>query len=360
LRVLLFGSEFLPSIGPREPYWGRGVIERNFVSALLNHRSKDLKIGVLTSDPNTLLTSPFLRNDDTVIYNFDSVSQLLADDDDVVLQSLSTSLEKQCHLRWLMRKPHWAVLGVTHDLSDGSVFRGMVSEFLRVRPYCDSIVCCSKSAKHVVSNYLAQVDNLLNVAHEFDLPIIPHGAVRSIEYPLTRSEARLRLGVPISGVIFLYLGRLSLLFKADLLKLLHVFEGTFKDRDAHLVLAGGVSDRESEKSMITLRSEAAARNISNRIIIMPNVDATMKHVLLSAADVFVSPANSFQESFGVAIVEAMLYQLPVVCGNWSGYKDIVVNGTTGYLIATTIDGSLANISLGGSALGEECPEFRSQ
>jgi hypothetical protein len=54
----------------------------------------------------------------------------------------------------------------------------------------------------------------------------------------------------------------------------------------------------------------------------------------AAADVFVSLADSIQETFGIAPVEAMAAGLPAVVADWDGYRDTVRQGIDGFRIPT--------------------------
>jgi hypothetical protein len=55
-----------------------------------------------------------------------------------------------------------------------------------------------------------------------------------------------------------------------------------------------------------------------------------------AADVFTSLSDNIQETFGLVIVEAMASGLPVVASDWNGYRDLVIDGETGFLAPTAM------------------------
>lgn len=57
-----------------------------------------------------------------------------------------------------------------------------------------------------------------------------------------------------------------------------------------------------------------------------------KYALYSASDIFVSPSDSIQESFGITLLEAMASGLPVVASDRNGYKDLVAHNKTGFRI----------------------------
>ena len=51
-------------------------------------------------------------------------------------------------------------------------------------------------------------------------------------------------------------------------------------------------------------------------------DGDKRH-LLAAADLFVSPCDNLQETFGISVVEAMAAGLPAIVSDFDGYKDTV-------------------------------------
>ena len=62
-----------------------------------------------------------------------------------------------------------------------------------------------------------------------------------------------------------------------------------------------------------------------------------------AADLVVSLVDNIQETFGLVIVEAMASGLPVVATDWNGYRDLVVDGETGFLVPTTMCGGCLGV-----------------
>jgi hypothetical protein len=67
-------------------------------------------------------------------------------------------------------------------------------------------------------------------------------------------------------------------------------------------------------------------------------------LLYSAADVFVSPSDNVQETFGLTIIEAMAAGLPVIASDWNGYRESVVNGETGFLVTTYLADCVDQVS----------------
>lgn len=152
--------------------------------------------------------------------------------------------------------------------------------------------------------------------------------------PLDRAMARKLLGWPDDQVIYLCFGRLSTEYKADLASLLLVFRRLHSvSSSTHLVIAG--SDIHSG-GCTNLKGEIRACGLDGAVSVLANVDPVRKRALFSAADVFVAPSDNLVESFGLSIIEAMGAGLPVVASNWSGYRDLVIPGKTGFLVNTTI------------------------
>ncbi|MBW1764891.1 MAG: glycosyltransferase, partial [Deltaproteobacteria bacterium] len=72
----------------------------------------------------------------------------------------------------------------------------------------------------------------------------------------------------------------------------------------------------------------------NRVILFPNFPADEKLRLYKAADFYISMVDNFQETFGINIIEAMASGLPIIASDFSGYRELVKDGKTGFLIPT--------------------------
>ena len=100
---------------------------------------------------------------------------------------------------------------------------------------------------------------------------------------------------------------------------------------ATLLLAGASQTNAYIHELDTLGVELG---LGKRVQMIANFPPPMKRILLGAADILVSPVDNIQETFGISVLEAMASGLPVIASNWSGYRDIVRHGVTGFLIPT--------------------------
>jgi phosphatidyl-myo-inositol alpha-mannosyltransferase len=102
--------------------------------------------------------------------------------------------------------------------------------------------------------------------------------------------------------------------------------------DAHLVVVGDGRDRDA----LGLLSDRHRR----RVVMLGAVSDAALPRYHAAADVFVAPATG-QESFGIALIEAMAAALPVVASDIRGYRGVVRHGIEGLLVPPNDPGALA-------------------
>lgn len=79
-----------------------------------------------------------------------------------------------------------------------------------------------------------------------------------------------------------------------------------------------------------LKALAARLHLENQILFGGYVENRKIPSLLNRMDIFV--LGSENESFGVAAVEAMSCELPVVATNASGFREVIEDGKTGFLV----------------------------
>lgn len=239
------------------------------------------------------------------------------------------------------------ITGITHSLS----YERYVPEYLAhlwpgVSPR-DALVVTSDSARQVMERIFSGLREEYDLdAARFSAPKlerIPLGVnAAALPDPAERWDApggegarglRARLGLD-GRVLFLCLSRICPHSKMDLLPLLRAFERAFalglaKEKTA-LVLAGWADGDDPLPD--ALRALGQRLGIETRLCLRP--DDAARRELYAAADVFLSPSDNLQETFGLTLAEAGAASLPVIASDFDGYRDIVRHEETGLLVPT--------------------------
>ncbi len=203
---------------------------------------------------------------------------------------------------------------------------------------CDSIVCTSNACKRAVANLLegvaAAFHEQLGGAIGFSgrLDVIPLCVDTDQLLPRDKTTMRRQLGVPQDALMLLYVGYLSQA-KADLVPLLRLVR-ELVDHNQNSKLQFIVAGTGPESYGMALQRLIEELGLTRAVTFYREVSDRVKAQLLAAADIFVAPCDSMQESFGLTPVEAMACGLPQVVADWSGYRETVVHGETGFLIPT--------------------------
>jgi hypothetical protein len=134
-------------------------------------------------------------------------------------------------------------------------------------------------------------------------------------------------------VAVLYVGRLSHHAKAHPFPMFRAAQEAARSsgRRVHLLLAGWAAHPAIDAAF---RDGARRFAPDARSTIVDGRDPTNRSRVWHAADLFLSPSDNIQETFGLSVAEAMAAGLPVVASDWDGYRDLVVNGETGLLVPT--------------------------
>jgi Glycosyltransferase len=200
----------------------------------------------------------------------------------------------------------------------------------------DKLICSSNAQKIALLRLLSLASQALQQKIDSEkweqiIALIPLGVDPDRFLPMDKDIARQQWLLPSDGLIILYVGRL-IITKTDFLPLFRAFREVRKDfPSCWLVLAGQEYPSGLTQQLARYADELGVRDY---IIMLTSVPESAKPSLYNAADIFVSLSHTPEESFGIALLEAMACGLPVVATDWDGYREIVVDGETGCLVPT--------------------------
>lgn len=234
-------------------------------------------------------------------------------------------------LRNRCAKIPFPVTGIIHSLNSTDTVTDAFKLVTAPHQTYDGVICTSESGKEVLRKAIARAES---GSEKFrgTLETLPLGFDPHFDTPVSREDARKRIGLSEGDTVILYLGRLSPTSKADLFPLLQVFR-TLKDRfgdSLKLVIAGGVqgSELRLHKDMIH------DLELDHSVRLMINFDKELKQTIYASADIYVAPSDNIQETFGISIIEAMASGLPVVASDMDGYRELVQHDITGIKVPT--------------------------
>ena len=260
--------------------------------------------------------------------------------DDLLLFTSSHHLAKFVPLRQWSEHQEWPICGRTHGLSANSLIPSYVWNYFADLDAHDTIICTSRAGQQALSNLFANLESSQSVAGTRDrfpirMPLLHIDGV-DVEATLPTSD---RMD---NKFVVLSIGRLTASHKADLRPLIAAFLTCDSlPAAATLIVAG-----DDTQGRIAPELECFAHSFSSprKLVVMPDVTTAVKQALLRVADVALCMSDTYQETFGVSVLEAMAAGLPVVAPNWDGYRDIVVHGKTGFLADTRVhpDSGLLN------------------
>lgn len=244
-------------------------------------------------------------------------------------------------LRNLHAPELFPITGTTHSLSYARYMRDFLAHLWPGCTARDCVVATSRSAQQAVQEYYAALRQGFGLDPErFPAPRverIPLGVDPAALTPATPEErvaARAALGLAPDEALALIFARLSHDSKMDLLPVLRAFQRLFAagvdPRSVRLGLAGWTVANDAYLDTVL----GLAQGLGLRCLAAPRPDEAAKRGLFHAADIFLSPVDNVQETFGLTLLEAAAAGLPAVAADFDGYRDLVVHGQTGLLVPT--------------------------
>lgn len=229
---------------------------------------------------------------------------------------------------------------VHHTISYRHLIATRWLPFLLARPRrFDSLICTSEASRLALEKLLAGVAVAFETAHGADihyrgrLDVIPLGVDTQRFAPGDPTPARARLDIEPEAFVMLWVGRLSAVDKADLLPLVQAFAELRARHRRRLVLICCGTERKGDTLGPAIADYAKMLGVAADVHVLTDVREGLED-LYRAADVFVSPSDNLQESFGLAVIEAMASGLPQIVSDWNGHRDTVVDDETGFLVPT--------------------------
>jgi D-inositol-3-phosphate glycosyltransferase len=201
---------------------------------------------------------------------------------------------------------------------------------------CDSIICTSQAARTAFLNQAAHAREGLRelgfipLSSDIRTDVIPLAVDTGIFYPRDKQESRAALELPLEKKLILIFGRISYSTKANLEPFLVVLRRlNALHADIEVVLAGSVQDDE-----LRIVQGSLERHGIQNVTIRRSPPIEQVPLYYSAADFTVCLSDTLQESFGLTPIEAMACGSPVVAPDWSGYRESIRPGETGFLVKT--------------------------
>lgn len=152
----------------------------------------------------------------------------------------------------------------------------------------------------------------------------------------TKRRAREFLGLNESDFVVGYVGRFAP--NKDLKTLIKAFEAASME-NWKLILAGSTNAHLDEiKNFVN-----TCNTLEGRIIYVVDFDESLKEMIYSALDIFVSP--SYSESFGIVFLEAWASKLPVIGTNIGAIRSVITDGEDGRLFPVSNDIELSKLLL---------------
>ncbi len=331
---------------------GRRVAGKEFLQGIASNLESDEELNILV---NSEKEKEYLRSIINPIINQNNSIQIHTSLKDLDLSNAENihfpgpDIEKWSTIRAGYNSNKFSITGIIHTLCSNAVINGFKEYIFGGLESWDALVCTSNSGKEVVQRTINYYHESFERKYKikiskdktpklYQIPL----AVNDITYnnSLTREEKRLRsrkkLGISKDAIVILFLGRLSFHGKShplQLYKSISKISSEIKNKEI-ILLECGTFPNENCESLYNELIRSFNSLIVKRVGGISKATEEAKINALNSANIFISLSDNIQETFGLTLIEAMAAELPCIVSDWNGYKDIVKERETGFLIPT--------------------------
>ncbi len=318
-----------------EYVWGRAVANHSFLLGLIESAMEhQITLFVQTRADIELLRKTLLANHDSEIAVVPTleIPSFLRQAPIDVLHNLDPNMAISAHIRNSISENTFVITGLTHSLANKHFLSWALRGSANGITETDCLICTTPTAKTVIDSAFSRMHQTQPGFSAPQTAVIPLGTSAQ-PYRDGQKPDRSRFGLKENEFVILSLARFNPQFKFDYLPLLNLLQLLLgaSDQPIRLVLAGA-SDDGSYSDLVKNWVDRLDLQESVRFVLDPT-DST-KAELYKAADVFLTLSDNIQETFGLTVVEALASGLPVVASDWNGYKALIEDGVTGFLVPT--------------------------
>ncbi len=332
---------------------GRGVANEGFISALLTANPYDAYHFFLTDqalagrvrDRLQTLFPALCRKGAAEIFTRHALPEALAEREHHVfhLSDCIADSAPLMRLRNAAARNIFPVTGVTHSLSYARYAACFFDQIWPGVTGRDAIIATSTAGMRAVSSMFRALRAGYGLSEKtwpspklarIPLGVDPGAFPEPAEKPGRSARMRRQLGLAESDLMLLVFARISHYSKMDILPLLRALvraEGLGLPRSGYALVLAGWAEAGGD---IPQAWAALAAQLGIRFHCLPSPDDALRKDLFAAADIFLSPVDNPQETFGLTLLEAGISSLPVVASDFDGYRDLIAEGETGLLIPT--------------------------